>query len=265
MDKRTACPNATRRFLERRKMGWAHWQPNEEFIDIWFKSMQAEAKNTAKNKATQTEELGETQGWLASVASKPELSKQYAFSIATSFQCPNRNQGQEEVLQTCLQNAPERVKEEEEVSSKQAPAQEEKEPRACANPNCFFMTHSVETFGGFCCKKCHESYMKADGIANTRVCHGYKCERKKSRTDMKKTDPDPPENPLYVEEAMEVKTKPQQNQQIIMQEEFFSQLMVPAFYTAQDAECFGSVSHNWNRMVEDWFDGASKSCFKMSQ
>ena len=119
------------------KMGWAHWQPNEEFIDIWFKSMQAEAKNTAKNKATQTEELGETQGWLASVASKPELSKQYELSIATSFQCPKRNQGQEEVLQTCLQNAPERVKEEEEVSSKQAPAQEEKEPGVCAKPNLF--------------------------------------------------------------------------------------------------------------------------------
>ena len=75
---------------------------------------------------------------------------------------------------------------------------------------------------------------------------------------MKTADPDPPENPLYIEETMEVKTKPQHDQQIIMPEEKFSQHMMPAFFTAQDAECARKVSHNWNRMVEDWFNGASK-------
>lgn len=67
----------------------------------------------------------------------------------------------------------------------------------CAHQVCNYLIHSdASTGGGFCCKKCHEQYVKG-----APPQHGKKCEQQQARPGAARSKPDVPDNPNVVATA----------------------------------------------------------------
>ncbi|CAE7203286.1 unnamed protein product, partial [Symbiodinium sp. KB8] len=68
------------------------------------------------------------------------------------------------------------------------------QPLACANTLCRYQASQTQSFGGFCCKRCHLSWRSGWEVAD----HGPRCEKLSADTSMHRARPDPPEDPLPV-------------------------------------------------------------------
>lgn len=64
----------------------------------------------------------------------------------------------------------------------------------CANPSCWYIVHPDESFGGFCCKKCHWRF--ESGSTNRRSQkHGERCLHKAAPSGARVAESIPPASP----------------------------------------------------------------------
>ena len=62
---------------------------------------------------------------------------------------------------------------------------------ACANEQCSYLVHRTEPFGGFCCKRCHQSWS-----SGRPAQHGFLCEQRSAQRHAARAPPNQPQDPL---------------------------------------------------------------------
>ncbi|CAE7190124.1 unc-47 [Symbiodinium sp. CCMP2456] len=62
---------------------------------------------------------------------------------------------------------------------------------ACANEQCSYLVHRTEPFGGFCCKRCHQSWS-----SGRPAQHGFLCEQRSAQRHAARAPPRQPQDPL---------------------------------------------------------------------
>ena len=71
------------------KMGWAHWQTKESYINLWYKPIQEEKEPATQEKAVQTDGSAGAHRWMLTVLSRPIMfSKSYIMSVASALALP---------------------------------------------------------------------------------------------------------------------------------------------------------------------------------
>ena len=176
------------------KMGWAHWQTKESYINLWYKPIQEEKEPATQEKAVQTDGSAGAHRWMLTVLSRPiMLSKSYIMSVASALHCPQRNsdQGaaapkeQQQALSVRTESSPcpgkafeYKQPEEGPLHHKQAQEDEEEDARErCANPACYYTNNKISPF---CCIACYESYNECHGAAESIwINHDPVCDRRR--------------------------------------------------------------------------------------
>ena len=64
----------------------------------------------------------------------------------------------------------------------------------CANERCWYRVHQEESFGGFCCKRCH-NHSEMPSEDGRKHKHGRECGRSEAPDDARRASPQAPDHP----------------------------------------------------------------------